>query len=106
MHLYVELWKPREAWMALSTQERSSYLRQLGPAIGELLKAGVELIGQSLNDSETPHRADYRYIAVWKMSNEDAVKQFEQVVEQNHESHISDANQQISMLNLTAFNSS
>jgi len=83
MYLYVELWKPREAWIALSIQERSSYMSQLGPAIGELTKAGVELIGWSLNDSETPYGADYRYIAVWRMPNRDAVKQFEQVVEQS-----------------------
>ena len=82
MYLYVELWKPREAWMALSIQERSSYMSQLGPAMGDLMKAGVELIGWSLNDSETPYGADYRYIAVWKMPSQDAVRQFEQVVEQ------------------------
>jgi hypothetical protein len=83
MYLYVELWKPREAWMALPIQERSSYMSQLGPALGELTKAGVELIGWSLNDSETPYGADYRYLAVWRMPNQETVKQFEKVVEQS-----------------------
>jgi haloalkane dehalogenase len=83
MYLYVELWKPREAWKALPVQERSNYMSQLGPAIGELTKIGVELIGWSLNDSETSHRADYHYIAVWKMPSQDAVRQFEHVVEQS-----------------------
>ncbi len=83
MHLYVELWKPRETCMALSVQERSNYMNQLGSAIGELAKSGVELIGWSFNDSETPFRADYRYVAVWKIPSQAAVKQFEQVVEQS-----------------------
>jgi len=28
---------------------------------------GIELIGFGLNEVETPHRADYRYLVVWKI---------------------------------------
>jgi hypothetical protein len=55
---------------------------QLGPAIGELLGAGIELVGFALNDQDAPHRADYRYLAVWKMPSEELVHRLEAAIEQ------------------------
>lgn len=82
MHLYVELWKEKPEWLALSQQERQDYMANIGPAIEDLAKAGVEVVGWGLNDSETPHRGDYRYLAVWKMPDKALVERFERAVEQ------------------------
>ncbi|MGQ9721554.1 MAG: DUF6616 family protein [Candidatus Jordarchaeum sp.] len=71
-YIYVELWKAKPAWLALSKKEREEYMSQLEPAIEEMAKAGIEIIGWALNDSDTPHRCDYSYIAFWKMPNKGA----------------------------------
>lgn len=67
MHLYAELWNPRQAWLDLSGEERSSYLEKVGPGIGKLTEAGIELVGFAICEDDTPHEAGYRYLAVWKM---------------------------------------
>lgn len=67
MHLYTELWNARPEWLALSEDERKDYIAQVGPGIQKLKEAGIELIGFALNDSDTPYRTNYRYLALWKM---------------------------------------
>jgi hypothetical protein len=81
MFLYVELWKARTSWSALSPDERTAYVNGLGPAIERLLQDGVELVGFALNDRDTPHRAPYQYIAVWKMPDARQVTALETAVE-------------------------
>lgn len=81
MHLYVELWKARPAWLALSPAERTAYLDNVGPAIATLLEAGVELVGFALNDEATPHRADYTYLAAWRMPTIELIEALETEVE-------------------------
>jgi hypothetical protein len=82
MYLYIELWKAKPEWLALSQKERGEYMAQVGPAIEDLTKAGVEIVGWGLNDAETPYRGDYSYLAVWKMPDKELVEQFEKTVEQ------------------------
>ncbi len=77
MHLYVELWKAKSIWLALSDEARQRYIEGIGPKIEGLLKDGVDIVGFSLVDDDTPHRADYRYLAVWKMPSRALVEQFE-----------------------------
>jgi len=67
MYLYVELWKPRPAWRALDAAKRNDFITGIGPAIGELTAAGIELVGFAFNDDDTEYRADYAYLAVWRM---------------------------------------
>ncbi len=40
------------------------------------LGAGAELVGVARNDTDTPHRADYDYVAVWKIPNIERVHTF------------------------------
>ena len=82
MYLYVELWKAKPEWLALSQQERGEYMSNVGPAIEELTKAGVEIVGWGLNDSDTPYRGEYTYLSVWKIPEKNLVQQFEEAVEQ------------------------
>ena len=80
MHLYLELWKAKPAWRALSPEEREAYGAELGPAISQLLEAGVELVGFALNDEDTEHRADYTYLALWKMPSKELAVRLERTV--------------------------
>ncbi len=80
MHLYVELWKAKPTWLALSDEERQRYIESMSPKIEGLLKDGVEIVGFSPVDDDTPHRADYLYLAVWKMPSRALVEQFEKSV--------------------------
>lgn len=80
MKLFLELWKPRQAWLDLSTDERQEYIESIGPGIGGLLEQGVELVGIGTIDSDTDQRADYEYWAVWKLPSEEMVSKFESEV--------------------------
>lgn len=82
MHIFVELWNARPEWLALSEEERGSYMQQVGAGMGELAKAGIEVVCWAVNDPDTSHRCGYQYIAVWKMPDASAVKLFEETVEQ------------------------
>ena len=82
MYLYIELWKPRQKWMDLSHQGRQAYVEQVGPGIGKLTEAGVELVGFAMNDEDTPYRAGYRYLAAWKMPGREQVDLLEEVLEE------------------------
>ncbi len=55
------------AWRALGAAERRQFVDGIGPAIGQLTGAGIELLGFAVNDDDTEYRADYPWIAVWRM---------------------------------------
>ncbi len=76
MYLYVEMWKARPAWLALGQAEREQFFATVGQEIGNQLGAGAELVGVARNDTDTPHRADYDYVAVWKIPDMERVHAF------------------------------
>lgn len=80
MYLYVELWNVTQEWMDLSKEERAEFFEKAKDGIQELMKAGVENVGWAMNDEHTPHRSDYRYMAVWKMPSPDLVEVLEKGV--------------------------
>ena len=80
MYLYLELWKPRQRWLDLDAEGRKAFVDGIGPAIGTLADAGVELIGFAFNDDEIDQRADYTYIAAWQMPDQDRALQLEKTV--------------------------
>ena len=82
MHLYVELWKPRQTWLDLPEAERQDYIGQVGPGIGQLTDVGVELVGIAMNSEDVPHRADYRYLMVWKMPDLERARMLERILEE------------------------
>ncbi len=83
MILYVELWKSKPAWRALPRVDRERFVAGLGPAIAELAAAGVELIGFAGNEHDVPHRADYDWIALWRIPGPELARRFEQTVERS-----------------------
>jgi hypothetical protein len=80
MVLYLELWKPRDGWRALSQEARDAFVAGIGPAIAELTAAGVELVGFAKNDTDTEHRADYVYLAAWRMPSRELALALERAV--------------------------
>ena len=82
MYLYAELWNAGEEWLALSTEERQRYVESLQPGLQQVLESGVQLLGFVLNDAETPHRSDHRYLALWQMDDLEQVNALEEAVEE------------------------
>ena len=83
MFIFIECWKARPEWLALSSEARGAYMAQLGSGIEELLKSGVEIISWSMNDPDTSKNSPYDYFAVWKFPTKEMTKGFEQIVEQS-----------------------
>ena len=81
MITYIELWKAKQAWMDLSTEERGNYMAALGPAIQQLMENGVQIVSWGTNDASTFSKADYDYFAVWTFPNSEAARGFEKLVE-------------------------
>jgi hypothetical protein len=81
MYLYVELWKARPAWLALSPAERAGYMQQVEPAIGQLLGAGIELLGFALSDADTLHGTEHTYLAAWRMPSKELALTLEHAVD-------------------------
>ncbi len=82
MQLYVELWNAKQPWLDLSPEERQSYFDKVGSEIKKLTDAGIEVVGFAINDEDTSHRSNHRYVAVWKMPSPDHVKMLEDSVSQ------------------------
>ncbi len=83
MYLFIECWKARQEWITLSQADRADYLTQVSGGVGDLIKAGVEIVSWSMNDKNTSNRGDYDCFAVWKFPNKEIALQFEQIVEQS-----------------------
>ena len=69
MRLYAELWNVRPAWLALSPAERERFFAAIGQELAAQLAAGCEFLGAVVTDPDTPHRADYRYMALWRLDD-------------------------------------
>jgi len=81
MYLYVELWKFRPAWLELSPDDRKRWMDELLAGLQQQLESGVEVVGFASNDGDTPHSSGYDFLAVWKMPNKEAAREFEDFVE-------------------------
>ena len=81
MYLYVELWKFRPAWLELPQADRISWMDELLAGLQQQLESGVEVVAFAANDGDTPHSSGYDFLAVWKMPNKEAAREFEDIVE-------------------------
>ncbi|MEL6560140.1 MAG: DUF6616 family protein [Bacteroidota bacterium] len=76
----IEQWNAKPSWLALSGEERESYMNQVGQAIEELLNNGVKVLTWSVNDNSTSRKAAYDYFAIWSFPNQEAANSFQQLV--------------------------
>lgn len=81
MYLYVELWKARPAWLALSREQRGAWMDGLLTGLQEQLRSGVEVLGFARSDADTPLPAGYDFVAAWRMPSKAAAERFERFVE-------------------------
>jgi hypothetical protein len=80
MYHYVELWRPRESWLLLTSTQRRDFISGIAPALATLRDVGIELLGFALNDDDVTHRADYAYLAVWRMPSKELAVRLENAV--------------------------
>ena len=83
MHLYIELFKAKDAWLELSPEQRGAYVQQVGSSMQGVLDAGAELVGSGATDPGTSHRVGFDFFAVWKLPNADVVREFEAGIERD-----------------------
>jgi hypothetical protein len=81
MHLYIELFNAKDAWLQLSTEERAEYMQNAGSTMQGALDAGAEIVGVGAANPTTSHDAGYDFYAVWKLPSPDVVQMFEKGIE-------------------------
>jgi Family of unknown function (DUF6616) len=84
MHLYIELFKAKDAWLELNPEQRGAYVEQVGSSMQGVLDAGAELVGSGAADPATSHRAGFDFFAVWKLPDTDVVREFEKGIERDN----------------------
>jgi hypothetical protein len=81
MYLFVEIWKPKASWLALTPTERGAYFESFGPVIQAMVNDGLDIIGWSINDADTPNSGSFTYFAAYRIPTLALVQQFEATVE-------------------------
>jgi hypothetical protein len=84
MHLYMELFKAKDAWLELSPEQRGAYVQQVGSSVQAVIDAGAELVGSGATDPGTSQHAGFDFFAVWKLPDADVVREFEVGIERDH----------------------
>jgi haloalkane dehalogenase len=82
MDIFIELWKAKDAWKAMSVSDRQSYVAQIGPVMEDLISRGVVIEAWGINDDDSPFRGDYDYFAVTKFPHKAILDEFKNIVEQ------------------------
>ena len=81
MKVFIELWKPRDAWKKLTLQERQDYVAQIGPVMEDLISRGAVIEAWGVNEDETDYKSEYDFFAVTKLPTDDMLKEFQSIVE-------------------------
>jgi len=61
-------------WWRVPEAERAAYLARIMDGVEGTKQAGAELVGFALNEDDTPNRADFTYLAAWRMRDRAAVE--------------------------------
>ena len=75
------MWSARQEWLALSTEERTDYMNQIGPHIQGLIEKGVQVLTWSENEPTTSQRAAFDYFAIWSFPSQAIAEEFQQLVQ-------------------------
>lgn len=73
MYLYVEMWNAKHEWLSLDKAARQSFMNKVNELLGSLIGPDMKLTACALNDGDTTPRADFRYVAVWSMTDKSQV---------------------------------
>lgn len=81
MIYFIEIWNAKPTWHSLSTEERATYMNNVGAAIQDLLTKGVKVLTWSDNNSNTSYRANFDFFAIWTFPDQASADSFQQLVE-------------------------
>ena len=81
MYYYIEQWKHRPEWIALTPADRGKFLFDLSPTLQGLVDGGAELVGYLINDTDTHHRADFRFLRIWRIPEKEFAQRIEEALE-------------------------
>ena len=73
MYTFIEVWTPNDTWKSLPTADRQAFMDGVTSAIEQMAAGGITTLGWGVNDSDTPHRADGEFVAVWQAPNREAI---------------------------------
>ena len=82
MYFYIEHWKPRPKWLALTPEDRGKFLFDVSPALQGLVDAGGELIGYLVDGVEARKWKDGGFLRLWKMPEKEFAQRIEAALEQ------------------------
>ncbi len=80
MYLYLELWSAREGWLSKTAEERRAFFESVEGVIAEMADKGAEMIAIARADDDTDRRADYEYMALWRMPDRETALEFERII--------------------------
>lgn len=81
MRIYVEQWRPGPAWLELDAEQRTTFVKTVGPDLQEVLDRGAELVALGPADPGTAYSGEPQYFAVWRFPDLDLVQLFERRIE-------------------------
>ena len=80
MYYYIEEWKHRREWLAMTPEDRGKFLFDLSPTIQSLIDDGAELIGYCVDHNGRHDRTD-RFLRVWRIPDKEFAERIEAALE-------------------------
>ena len=78
MYWYMETWKIKPAWEALSPEERQEFMAKLKPLVDSLMTDECELVGCIVTDDDTHLHGGFQYGAVWRATDRSHITKIEE----------------------------
>lgn len=67
MHVVVETWTPRPAFLATSPQTREAFFEGLNAGMAEMAAKGIESLGWGTVEPSKENGTEHSWFAVWRM---------------------------------------
>jgi hypothetical protein len=80
MYYYIEQWRPRPKWLALTPEDRGKFLFDLSPTIQGLIDAGIELVGYMISDPKAGQGNEFSFLRIWKLQEKDSMRRIEEAL--------------------------
>lgn len=74
MHVLVELYTPKQAWLSLSPGERERFVAAVRSALQALADAGVNCLALGRTDGTVDHATAHAYFGVWSAPDREALQ--------------------------------
>lgn len=80
MHLLIELWTPKPAWLALSPEDRRTFVDGVVAAVEPVMTDDLVLLGSGLASSDLPYPLPCRYFAIWQAARAEQMQAFAELL--------------------------